>query len=109
MESFLYEKRHSTKDCGRRYNISVVRPCGGMTELGIGRAQNVSFASLPGFTELAYDVAAANRYFNKDITLPMVDITDRCTIIVPDETNGIKYNVDEKAIDAMTVAHWIMK
>ena len=83
--------------------------CGGMTELGIGRAQNVSFASLPGFTELAHDVAAANRYFNQDITLPMVDITDRCTIIVPDETNGIKYNVDEKAIDAMTVAHWIMK
>ena len=70
MESFLYEKRHSTKDCVRRYNISVVRPCGGMTELGIGRAQNVSFASLPGFTELAHDVAAANRYFNKDITLP---------------------------------------
>ena len=88
MESFLYEKKHSTKDCGRRYNISVVRPCSGMTELGIGRAQNVSFASLPGFTELAHDVAAANRYFNKDITLPMVDITDRCTITVPDEING---------------------
>lgn len=83
--------------------------CGGMTELGIGRAQNVSFASLPGFTELAHDVAAANRYFEKDITRPMVDITDRCTIIVPDETNGIKYEVDEEAIDAMTVAHWIYK
>ena len=54
-------------------------------------------------------MAAANRYFNKDNTLPMVDITDRCTIIVPDEINGIKYDVDEKAIDAMTVAHWIMK
>lgn len=83
--------------------------CGGMTELGIGRAQNISFASLPGFTQLAHDVAAASRYFNQDITTPMVDITDRCTIIVPDETNGIRYEVNEKAIDAMTVAHWIFK
>ena len=87
----------------------MVRPCGGMTELGIGRAQNVSFASLPGFTELAHDVAAANRYFNKDITLPMIDMNDRSTNTVPDEINGIKYDVDEKAIDAMTVAHWTKK
>ena len=83
--------------------------CGGMTETGIGRAQNVSFASLPGFTQLAHDVAASNRYFDRDITNPYVDITDRCTIIVPDETNGIKYAVDEKAIDDMMVAHWIFK
>lgn len=83
--------------------------CGGMTELGIGRAQNVSFASLPGFTELAHDVAAANRYFDEDITSPMVDITYRCTIIVPDEDNGIRYEVDEKQIDKMEAGHWIFK
>ena len=35
--------------------------CGGMTELGIGRAQNVSFASLPGFTELAHDRSEERR------------------------------------------------
>lgn len=83
--------------------------CGGMTELGIGRAQNVSFASLPGFTELAHDVAAADRYFEEDITSPMVDITDRCTIVVPDEENGIRYDVDEKQIDKMEAGHWIFK
>lgn len=83
--------------------------CGGMTELGIGRAQNVSFASLPGFTELAHDVAAASRYFDEDVTNPMVDITDRCTIIVPDEENGIHYDVDEKQIDKMEAGHWIFK
>ena len=83
--------------------------CGGMTELGIGRAQNVSFASLPGFTELAHDVAAASRYFVEDVTNPMVDITDRCTIIVPDEENGIHYDVDEKQIDKMEAGHWIFK
>ena len=83
--------------------------CGGMTELGIGRAQNDSFASLPGFTELAHDVAAASRYFDEDVTNPMVDITDRCTIIVPDEENGIHYDVDEKQIDKMEAGHWIFK
>lgn len=83
--------------------------CGGMTELGIGRAQNVSFISLPGFTELAHDVAAASRYFDEDVTNPMVDITDRCTIIVPDEENGIHYDVDEKQIDKMEAGHWIFK
>lgn len=83
--------------------------CGGMTELGIGRAQNVSFASLPGFTELAHDVAAANRYFDNDVTTPMVDITERCTIVVPDEGNGIKYEINEKAIDEMEAGHWIFK
>ena len=83
--------------------------CGGMTELGIGRVQNISFASLPGFSELAHDVAASNRYFEDDITIPKVDITPRCTIVVPDETNGVKYEVDEKAIDRMAVNHWIFK
>lgn len=82
---------------------------GGMTELGIGRAQNISFASLPGFTELAHDVAAASRYFEEDITDPMVDITDRCTIVVPDEENGVEYRVDEKAVDRMTASHWIYR
>ncbi len=66
-------------------------------------------SSLPGFTELAHDVAAASRYFDEDVTNPMVDITDRCTIIVPDEENGIHYDVDEKQIDKMEAGHWIFK
>lgn len=83
--------------------------CGGMTELGIGRWQNVSFASLPGFSDLAHDVAASDRYFERDITDPPVEITDRCTIIVPDETNGISYDVDEKALDDMVREHYIFR
>lgn len=81
---------------------------GGMTELGIGRVQNISLASMPHFT-LAHDIAASNRYFAEDITIPVVNITDRCTIIVPDETNGISYDVDEKAIDRMMVSREVMK
>ena len=83
--------------------------CGGMTELGIGRVQNISFASLPGFSTLAHDVAASERYFHEDITIPKVEITDRCTIIVPDENNGVVYKIDEEAINRMAINHWIFK
>lgn len=102
----IYEGKRIHDLC-LRHGIPVW--CGGMTELGIGRAQNISFASLPGFTELAHDVAAASRYFETDITDPMVDITDRCTLLVPDEKNGIQYRADERQIDRMAAGHWIFR
>ena len=40
--------------------------CGGMLEMGIGRAHNVHLASLPGFS-LPGDVAASKRYFATEI------------------------------------------
>lgn len=82
---------------------------GGMTELGIGRAQNISFASLPNFASLAHDIAASNRYFAEDITIPYVTITPSCTLVVPDDTNGVRYEVDEKAIDRMMVSRDVIK
>lgn len=93
-------------DLCMKHNIPVW--CGGMTELGIGRVQNISMASLPNFT-LAHDIAASNRYFDEDITIPTVNITENCTIIVPDEKNGINYIVDEKAIDKMMVSRDVFK
>ena len=82
--------------------------CGGMTELGIGRVQNISLASLPNFT-LAHDIAASDRYFEKDITIPEVKISKDCTIAVPDESNGIGYEVDIEAIDRMMVERYVFK
>lgn len=82
--------------------------CGGMTELGIGRVQNISLASLPNF-KLAHDIAGSNRYFKEDIVIPEVKVTKDCTLIVPDETNGVKYEVDEDAIDKMMVSRDIFK
>lgn len=82
--------------------------CGGMTELGIGRVQNISLASLPNFS-LAHDIAASNRYFAEDITLPVVDITERCTLIVPDDSNGLRYAVDEAAIERMMVSREVIR
>lgn len=93
-------------DLCMQHNIPVW--CGGMTELGIGRVQNISLASLPNFT-LAHDIAASNRYFAEDITIPVVNITEKCTIVVPDESNGVCYQVDEKAIDRMMVSREIFR
>ena len=45
--------------------------CGGMLETGIGRAANLSLASLPGFT-LPGDISASARYFPQDVTEPFV-------------------------------------
>ena len=94
-------------DLCMRHNIPIW--VGGMTETGIGRVQNISFASLPNFTLLAHDIAASNRYFKDDITIPHVNITDRCTLIVPDETNGVKYEVDEQAMERMLVGREVIK
>lgn len=94
-------------DLCKQHNIPVW--VGGMTELGIGRVQNISFASLPNFTSLAHDIAASSRYFNEDITIPVVNITPRCTLIVPDETNGVSYEVDEKAIDRLMVSRTVLR
>ncbi|MBP2637983.1 MAG: o-succinylbenzoate synthase [Firmicutes bacterium] len=93
-------------DLCMQHNVPVW--CGGMTELGIGRVQNISLASLPNFT-LAHDIAASNRYFADDITTPVVNTTERCTLIVPDETNGVRYEVDETAIDRMMVNREIFR
>ena len=46
--------------------------CGGMLELGVGRAHNLHLSSLPGFT-LPGDTASASRYWDEDIVEPLLD------------------------------------
>ena len=82
--------------------------CGGMTELGIGRVQNISLASLPNFT-LAHDIAASRRYFAEDVTIPVVEITPDCTLIVPDDGNGLSYAVDEAALERLMVGREVIR
>jgi O-succinylbenzoate synthase len=55
--------------------------CGGMLEMGIGRATNLALAALPGFT-LPGDTSASSRYFADDITEPFVVDPDG-TMAVP--------------------------
>jgi o-succinylbenzoate synthase len=55
--------------------------CGGMLETGIGRAQNLALAAMPGFT-LPGDTSASARYFHDDLTEPFVMGSDG-TMAVP--------------------------
>ncbi|MGH2630356.1 MAG: o-succinylbenzoate synthase [Actinomycetota bacterium] len=54
--------------------------CGGMLETGIGRAQNLALAAMPGFT-LPGDTSASARYFVDDLTEPFE--------MAPDGTMGV--------------------
>jgi O-succinylbenzoate synthase len=56
---------------------------GGMLETGVGRAQNVAMASLPGVT-LPSDLSATSRYFAPDVTEPPFELGPGSTIAVPD-------------------------
>jgi o-succinylbenzoate synthase len=66
-------------DVARVANVPVW--CGGMLETGVGRALNLSLASLPGFT-LPGDTSASARYFPDDLTEPFVMDPDG-TMAVP--------------------------
>ncbi len=75
--------------------------CGGMLETGIGRAHNIAMSTLSGFT-LPGDVSASARYWEKDITDPLVEVSPRGTITVPNSP-GIGYGVREDMIRRFTV------
>jgi o-succinylbenzoate synthase len=72
---------------------------GGMLETGIGRAQNVAFASLPGVT-LPCDISATDRYFAEDLTEPPFVLQPDSTLRVPDGYGmgiDVQYDRIEKA------------
>jgi len=73
---------------------------GGMLETGIGRAQNVAFASLPGIT-LPCDISATDRYFRQDITEPPFVLNADSTLNVP-QGFGIGVEVIQDRVKAAT-------
>src|SRR4029079_11069166 len=56
--------------------------CGGMLEMGIGRAANVHLASLPNF-RLPGDVSASARYFDTEIIAEPFTVQNDGTMKVP--------------------------
>lgn len=76
---------------------------GGMLETGVGRAQNVAFASLPAVT-LPCDISATDRYFNPDIADPAFVLGEGSMLAVPDGY-GIGVEVQRDRL-AETVARW---
>jgi o-succinylbenzoate synthase len=77
--------------------------CGGMLEMGIGRAHNVHLASLPGFT-LPGDVAASKRYFETEIIGEPFDVGPDGTMAVP-SGSGIGVTVLEDVIRRIALRH----
>ena len=75
--------------------------CGGMLESGIGRAHNIAMSTLPGFT-LPGDVSASHRYWQQDIIEPLVEVTAKGTIRVPNAP-GLGYAVRRDIVNALTV------
>lgn len=75
--------------------------CGGMLEMGIGRAHNVHLASLPNF-RLPGDVAASERYFETEIIGEPFTVEPDGTMRVPTGP-GIGVTVLEKLIRKIAV------
>ncbi|MGE5346120.1 MAG: o-succinylbenzoate synthase [Acidithiobacillales bacterium] len=75
--------------------------CGGMLEAGIGRAQNVAAASLPGFTKPG-DTSSSSRYFEEDIVSPLLEAEDG-VMPVPDGP-GIGVAVRRDVLERVTVS-----
>lgn len=67
--------------------------CGGMLEVGVGRAINLAVASLPGFN-LPGDISATDRYYARDLTEPFILNAEDSTITVPTGP-GIGVEVDK--------------
>lgn len=86
-------------DFCRRRGVPVW--CGGMLESGIGRAHNIALSTLEGFT-LPGDVSASQRYYERDVIRPPVEVNQQGLIKVP-HTPGIGYAPDLEWIDAVTV------
>jgi O-succinylbenzoate synthase len=86
-------------DLCMRHGIPVW--CGGMFELGVGRAHNIALSSLPNFT-MPGDTSASNRYWMQDIVEPAVEFVRPGTLAVPDG-HGIGYEVNYKVLDSLTI------
>ena len=74
--------------------------CGGMLELGVGRAHNLHLSSLEGFT-LPGDTSSASRYWDEDIVEPLLDAVDGVQHIP--EGPGLGVTLKEDLVERLTV------
>ncbi|MDR5683874.1 MAG: o-succinylbenzoate synthase [Armatimonadota bacterium] len=75
--------------------------CGGMLETGIGRLLNLALAALPNF-RLPGDISASDRYFERDLIDPPVELNPDGTIDVPSDI-GIAPRVDRRRVEEVTL------
>ncbi|WP_010278209.1 o-succinylbenzoate synthase [Paenibacillus senegalensis] len=75
--------------------------CGGMLEMGVGRAHNIAITTLDNFT-VPGDTSASDRYWEEDIVEPAVKLAAPGTLAVP-EGAGIGYRINELAVQKYLV------
>jgi O-succinylbenzoate synthase len=73
--------------------------CGGMLESGVGRAHNVSLATLAGFT-LPGDISASRRYWERDLVTPEFEL-ENGSLRLPAGA-GIAVQPDVERIERLT-------
>jgi O-succinylbenzoate synthase len=74
--------------------------CGGMLESGVGRAHNVSLATLPNFV-LPGDISESRRYWERDIVTPEFVMRDGTLSLPPG--SGIAVEPDVERIEALAL------
>jgi O-succinylbenzoate synthase len=74
--------------------------CGGMLELGVGRAHNLHLSALEGFS-LPGDTASASRYWDEDIVEPTLDAVSGVQRIP--EGAGIGVSLKRDLIEKLTL------
>lgn len=88
-------------ECIEIYKVCVANDLplwiGGMMETGVGRAANVSFASLPA-VNLPSDISATDRYFDPDLTEPAFVLGEGSTLTVADGY-GIGVEVERERLE----------
>ena len=75
--------------------------CGGMLELGVGRAHNLHLSTLENYT-LPGDTASASRYWEDDVVYPILDANDGIQQ-VPEEGPGIGVMLNRDLIDTLAI------
>jgi o-succinylbenzoate synthase len=79
--------------------------CGGMIEFGISRGHNIALASLPGFT-IPGDISGSDRYWEKDIILPEVEVKNGQIQI--SEQPGIGVELNRQRLNEVTVSNEVI-
>jgi len=94
-----HSSARAVHDLCQQHSIPVW--CGGMLESGVGRAHNIAMSALSNFT-LPGDVSASQRYWDKDIVEPEIEVGAQGTIRVP-EIPGLGYRIRHDLVDRLTV------
>jgi O-succinylbenzoate synthase len=77
--------------------------CGGMFEMGVGKAHNIALASLPNFS-IPGDTSPSKRHWMQDLVVPAIDFCEPGYLAVP-EGPGMGYTLNHATLNQFTIRH----